>query len=153
MVKGYPLEVENVGGDTYIVMSKGHHDLDEFMKAVQESWDWPLGKPEHVWIKSTPNNIDGGTIFHVVEESVRGSFPATYSWEAYGDDRYKTPDNKVTVAGREYTVVNSAEFIVKNGYNGYKQAKVVNGVKTPSGEAVVVNKDGSWVFANPTFQI
>lgn len=65
----------------------------------------------------------------------------------------ETEKTKLTVAGQEYTVVNSAEFIVKNGYNGYKQAKVVNGVKTPSGEAVVVNKDGSWVFANPTFQI
>lgn len=27
----YPLDVESVGSDTYIVMSKGHHDFTEFM--------------------------------------------------------------------------------------------------------------------------
>ncbi len=93
MAKQYPLEVENVGGDTYIVMSKGHHDHKEFMKAVQDSWDWPLGKPEHVWIKSTPNNVDGGSYFNIVDKSTRGAFPATYSWEAYGDEQYKSPIN------------------------------------------------------------
>ncbi|MEA3169392.1 MAG: hypothetical protein QOI97_2340 [Pseudomonas sp.] len=30
----YPLAVESVGGDTYIVMSRGHHDVREFMVEV-----------------------------------------------------------------------------------------------------------------------
>lgn len=93
MVKEYPLKVENVGGDTYIVMSRGHHDPDLFMESVRESYDLPLGKPEHVWIKSTPNNVDGGSYFNIVNENVRGAFPATYSWEAYGEDRYQAPIN------------------------------------------------------------
>ena len=33
-VRRYPLSVENVGEDTYILMSKGHHDVHEFMRAT-----------------------------------------------------------------------------------------------------------------------
>jgi len=32
--KQYPLEVQSVGSDTYIAMSKGHHDLEAFMAAA-----------------------------------------------------------------------------------------------------------------------
>ncbi len=30
-MRKYPLEVNSVGSDTYIVMSRGHHDLRGFM--------------------------------------------------------------------------------------------------------------------------
>ena len=86
----YPLNIQNVGGDTYIVMSKGHHDIHEFMKAVRnDGYDWPLGVPRHVWVKATPDNT-GEHICHynIVEEGTRGAFPATYSWESYGDEQY-----------------------------------------------------------------
>lgn len=89
--KKYPLDVVNVGGDTYIVMSKGHHDFDEFMSAVREAgYDWPLGMPEHKWVKTTPDRtgkLNG--VYSFVEQGTRGSWPATYSHEAFGDERYE----------------------------------------------------------------
>lgn len=76
----YPLEVESVGSDQYIVMSRGHHDLDAFMaKAVVEFEGWFLGGPQHVWIKTTPTN--GGVAYNIVREGTRGAWPATYCWE------------------------------------------------------------------------
>ena len=33
-MKPYPLDIESVGEDTYIVMSRGHHDVREFMVEV-----------------------------------------------------------------------------------------------------------------------
>lgn len=40
--KVYPLESKSVGGDTYIVMTKGHHDPNLFMKQVREEGDWVI---------------------------------------------------------------------------------------------------------------
>jgi len=83
----YPLEVESVGSDTYIVMSKGHHDLDKFMSEVVKDYDdWNLGGAQHVWIKTTPTK--GGWHYNIVDSSVRGAWPATYCWE-YGEDYEK----------------------------------------------------------------
>lgn len=54
----YPLDIESVGSDTFIVMSKGHHDLNVFMRrAVEEYPGWFLGGPMHVWIKTTPVKV------------------------------------------------------------------------------------------------
>lgn len=88
MSKPYPLEIENVGEDDYIVMSRGHHDPHEFMRKVRaEGYDWPLGMPTHRWVKQTPTR--DGCLYHFVSEGIRGAFPATYSHEAYGDQRYE----------------------------------------------------------------
>ena len=87
----YPLDVRSVGDDTYIVMSKGHHNPDEFMRAVREAgYDWPLGAPEHKWAKATPCRC-GEHLCHytLLDEPVRGAFPATYAWEDYAAP--KTP--------------------------------------------------------------
>ncbi|WP_196161008.1 hypothetical protein [Reinekea sp. G2M2-21] len=91
MAKKYPLEVQNVGGDTYIVMSKGHHDPDVFMAQVlEDGYDWPLGKPEHVWVKTTPCNTgDYRCYYNIVSQGTMGAWPATYSWEAHGEEQYK----------------------------------------------------------------
>ncbi|MDR6381780.1 hypothetical protein [Paraburkholderia caribensis] len=92
MKREYPLDIENVGEDTYIVMSRGHHDPHAFMRKVrEEGYDWPLGMPSHRWVKMTPAN-DGGEhscFYNFVDEGTRGAFPATYAHEAYGDDRYE----------------------------------------------------------------
>ncbi|MBF4337581.1 hypothetical protein [Vibrio anguillarum] len=95
MPKQYPLEINNVGGDTYIVMSKGHHDIHEFMQKVREDgYEWPLGMPKHVWIKATPDRSgESICVYHVVKEGTRGAFPATYSWESCGDDLYHSGNN------------------------------------------------------------
>jgi hypothetical protein len=92
-VKTYPLEIENAGDDTYIVMSRGHHDPHEFMREVrEEGYDWPLGMPSHRWVKQTPAR--DGFSYHFVKEGTRGAFPATYAHEAYGDERYEVAANK-----------------------------------------------------------
>lgn len=90
----YPLEIESVGSETYIVMSRGHHDLDAFMAAVrEEGYDWPLGKPEHRWVKSVPDKTGKYTSRYVlVEQGTKGAWPATYSWEASGEYLYIAPE-------------------------------------------------------------
>ena len=88
-MKSYPLDVESVGSDTYIVMSRGHQDFDEFMKACMVHYhDWNLGDPQHVWVKTTP--AKGGWNYNIVDKGTRGAWPATYCWE-YGDnyEKYK----------------------------------------------------------------
>ncbi len=88
----YPLEIDNVGDDTYVVMSKGHHDPHEFMRAVRaEGYDWPLGMPTHHWVKIVPTRLDDyNFLYAFVEQGVKGAFPATYAHEAYGKDTYES---------------------------------------------------------------
>jgi len=89
MSKSYPIEIENAGDDTYILMSRGHHDPHEFMrKAREEGYNWPLGMPTHHWVKMTP--VRGGFRYHFVDKETRGAFPATYAHEAYSEKRYET---------------------------------------------------------------
>lgn len=87
----YPLEVESIGEDDYIVISRGHHDIHEFMRAVRERWDWPLGTPEHIWMKTmpAPKNSNYSYWYQPVKEGTRGAWPCTYVSEGYGDDRYE----------------------------------------------------------------
>lgn len=82
----YPLAVESVGSDTYIVMSKGHHDPAEFMReAVKEFESWNLGGPVHRWCKSVPDRSGKyDTRYAFVSEGTRGAWPATYCHE-YGE--------------------------------------------------------------------
>lgn len=79
----YPLHVESVGSDTYIVMSRGHHDLGEFMAAVNKDYeDWKLRDPEHKWCKTVPDRSGQLNCRYVfVEPGTRGAWPATYAWE------------------------------------------------------------------------
>lgn len=95
MADRYPLEIRNVGDDTYIVMSKGHHDPHLFMRAVrEEGFDWPLGMPEHRWVKAVPCPPSCGlhTCHYATSDTPRkGWFPATYAWESYGENAYKPP--------------------------------------------------------------
>ena len=91
-MKTYPLEIENVGDDTYILMSRGHHDVEAFMRQVRDDgYDWPLGMPTHHWVKVVPCRCRQAHTNHYefVEQSVRGAFPATFSHEAYGEHRYE----------------------------------------------------------------
>ena len=89
--KTYPLDIDSVGGDEYIVMSRGHHDIHDFMKAVRETgYEYPLGVPEHRWAKVVPDATgEYSHIFAFVKEGTRGAIPVTYAWEAYGEDAYE----------------------------------------------------------------
>ncbi len=90
MPKSYPLEVESIGEDVYIVISRGHHDIHEFMRAVRADYSWPLGVPTHIWMKTRPSRDPGYTCFYdVVPEGTRGAWPATHVQEAWGDDSYE----------------------------------------------------------------
>lgn len=89
-MKKYDLEIENVGEDTYMVMSRGHHNSDMFMEEVRKHYDWPLGYPEHLWVKATPDSTGNRScLYHFVNSNVRGSFPVTFSTEAYGQYSYE----------------------------------------------------------------
>lgn len=89
-MKQYPLSIENVGSDDYIVMSRGHHDIHEFMKAVRKDYDWPLSVPEHKWVKAVPDATGYFQMrYHYVEAGTRGAFPVTVAWEALGDIEYE----------------------------------------------------------------
>ncbi|MEH6483087.1 MULTISPECIES: hypothetical protein [Pseudomonas] len=85
-MKTYPLEIESVGSDTYIVMSRGHHDLEQFMiAALAEYDDWNLGGPEHRWIKTVPcRSGEFSSLYMPVKEGTKGAWPATYCYE-YGE--------------------------------------------------------------------
>lgn len=91
-VRRYPLSVENVGEDTYILMSRGHHDVHEFMRAVRaDGYTWPLGVPTHEWMRAIPAPKASGyrCLYVEAKPGARGAFPATYACEAYGEDRYE----------------------------------------------------------------
>lgn len=88
----YGLEIENVGEDVYILISRGHHDMHGFMRKVrEEGYDWPLGVPKHVWMKTRPSRNSGyRCFFDVVPEGTRGAWPATHVQEAWGEDSYES---------------------------------------------------------------
>lgn len=91
-MKMYPLEIENIGYDDYMLMSRGHHSTKEFMKAVREYKDWSMGYPRHVWYKAVPCNVEElgfSCFYHECEKGTRGAFPATVTYEAYGEEKYK----------------------------------------------------------------
>lgn len=86
----YPLEPVSIGEDSYIMISRGHHDIHQFMAAVRQSCDWPLGVPEHLWMKTMPTRKDGYTCWYErVPAGTRGAWPCTYVREAYNDERYE----------------------------------------------------------------
>jgi len=94
-MKNYPLEPMSIGEDTYALMSKGHHDIHTFVKEVRKHWSWPLGVPEHVYMKTMPAHEDGYACWYQpVPKGTRGAWPATYVSEAYGEDRYEVKHPK-----------------------------------------------------------
>ena len=90
MAKVYPLSVQSIGEDVYILISRGHHDIHEFMRAVRADYTWPLGVPKHIWMKTRPSRDPNYTCFYdVVPEGTRGSWPATHVQEAWGEEAYE----------------------------------------------------------------
>lgn len=88
--KFYPLVIENIGEDTYCLMSRGHHDIHVFMGVVRQSYSWPLGWPEHIWFRAVPDPTGNLRCRYVeASEGQRGAFPVTYVQEAYGEEGYE----------------------------------------------------------------
>lgn len=98
--KEYPLDPMSIGEDTYIVISRGHHDIHEFMRRVrEEGFGWPLGVPQHIWMKTTPPPSPEYTAWYTpVKECTRGAWPCTYVTEGYHGDSYeaKFPEGMAT---------------------------------------------------------
>lgn len=81
MTREYPLELENVGGDVYMLMSWGHHDFDTFMKAVKEAYPtWPMGAPTHEYFVKHPKK---GWAAAPCDREHRRAIPATVTYEDY----------------------------------------------------------------------
>jgi hypothetical protein len=90
MSRTYPLDIENVGEDTYTVMSRGHHDVHDFMRQVRaDGYEWPLGMPKHIWLRCIPPPAGYSSWYVEAKEGARGAFPATQCWEAYNDETYE----------------------------------------------------------------
>lgn len=90
--KIYPLEIENIGGDTYILISQGHHDLHSFMRKVREDgYDWPLGVPEHCYMKTipTPNSDNTICLYEEAAKDEEGAWPCTFVGEACYEESYE----------------------------------------------------------------
>ena len=82
----YPLDPKSIGEDTYVVISRGHHDIHTFMAEVRKHCEWPLGVPQHLWMKTMPAREDGYVCWYEpVPAGTRGAWPCTYVMEAYND--------------------------------------------------------------------
>lgn len=92
-MKKYPLELVNVGEDTYCLMSKGHHDKAAFMAKVAEEYPgWPMGEPEHTWHRMMPDpSEEFAALYYPAEPGSRGAFPATWTTEDYANPYAKKP--------------------------------------------------------------
>lgn len=94
-MKTYLLDIQNVGEDMYCLMSKGHHDIHKFMRAVRVEYpSWPLGTPWHTWHRVVPDSSGEYSFLYLeAEPGARGAFPTTWVNEAYGADVYKPPQD------------------------------------------------------------
>lgn len=82
----YPLDVMNVSTDYYAFMSKGHHNVHDFMQHVRtefgEHYIKYLGYPQHIWMKTVPDSTgEYSTRFTPVEQGTRGAYPVTFTCE------------------------------------------------------------------------
>lgn len=80
----YPVKLENWGDDSYMIISRGHHDLDQFKRLVNKEYDHFGNFFEaayHCYFKAFPH--DFGTSYSPVGPDVRGAFPATVAQEGW----------------------------------------------------------------------
>lgn len=79
----YPLEVQCLYTDdgTKMLMSKGHQDPAEFMKACEEWYGGPLqswGKMRHGWGRTVPDSTGEYTSLMLpAKPHARGAYPTT----------------------------------------------------------------------------
>lgn len=104
----YPLILENWGGDSYLVISRGHHDLDAFAAKVREDYDeWGnfFESAYHTYFKATPSsNPESNCWYSQCSPDTRGAFPATVAQEGWlakfgtqAWDRHKFNMNEIVV--------------------------------------------------------
>jgi hypothetical protein len=93
--KYYPLEIDGIGTDVdpfhvYSVISRGHHDVHEFMKKVHEvGYSVKFGMPRHEWYRTCPDH-SGRTNLIKASQGGRGVFPVTVASVTFGkEDTYE----------------------------------------------------------------
>lgn len=84
------IDIENIGGDVYVLIARGHHDVHEFMREVRKDYDWPLGMPEHLYFRTVPTKRSDLTCLYVpAKKGARGAYPVTHVQEAWNDESYE----------------------------------------------------------------
>ncbi len=82
-VRRYPLEVQCLHtDDTRTLMTKGHHDADEFLRACAEWNGGPLvrwgGKVRHGWGRTVPDSTGEYKFLMLpAKPHARGAYPVT----------------------------------------------------------------------------
>lgn len=85
-MKKYPMNIENWGDDRYMLVSRGHHDIELFKQKCREEYrdhseylDHYKSPCEQYWVKAVPR--DGYKSFYVpIAQGARGAFPVTAWW-------------------------------------------------------------------------
>ena len=87
-MKIYELEVMNWGDDRYMLITKGHHDIEKFKAECRKEYDHIadyLDKCEcpceQLYYKTIPNKEYQNGYNVPVPKGTRGAFPATVWWE------------------------------------------------------------------------
>lgn len=89
-MRNYPLEPMKICGDFVAVISKGHHDIHDFMREVRKHWNCVLSVPEHFYMRTVPPREDDlACWYEVVPKGTRGAWPATYAHESPMEDSYE----------------------------------------------------------------
>lgn len=93
-MKKYKLDVKHVGEEELILMSKGHHDPHEFMRAAFALLGddrYELMPPSREWTRAMPSN-EYACVYVAAEPHSRGAFPTTYTREAFVGESYKSEE-------------------------------------------------------------
>ena len=86
MSKDYQLDLINAGEDTYCLMSKGHHNIEEFAKAVKKDYPrWRMGIPETCFMVRAPR-AGYASYYYECDESHKNAIPFTICTEDYSDE-------------------------------------------------------------------
>lgn len=84
--KKYPLKLENWGEHTYLVVTRGHHDLSEFEAKVRSEYQHFgsfFESAYHAYFKATPAKDGYRAYYTECSPDVRGAFPATVAQEGW----------------------------------------------------------------------
>lgn len=81
----YPLKLEDWSDDALMVISRGHHDLNEFSRFVSEHYDHYgdfFGSAYWTYYKAVPSR-DGSIGYSSCSPTTKGAFPATVAQEGW----------------------------------------------------------------------
>lgn len=104
-VRRHPLEVECLyTDDTKTLMSKGHHDPAEFMKACEFWYGGPLkgwGKVRHGWGRTVPDSSgDYEFLMLPAKPHARGAYPVTTIIDDVAYDHDSDPCDRAMADGK-----------------------------------------------------